>query len=55
LVATLKKFHVNSFATQQQLMAATNKRTEVESWKAALVTAARRAQEQLVEQNMLII
>lgn len=55
LTETLKKFHVNNFAMQQQLMSAINKKTEVENWKTALVTKARKAQEPLVEQNMQIV
>eukprot|EP00354_Favella_ehrenbergii_P007815 CAMPEP_0170453076 /NCGR_PEP_ID=MMETSP0123-20130129/1775_1 /TAXON_ID=182087 /ORGANISM="Favella ehrenbergii, Strain Fehren 1" /LENGTH=39 /DNA_ID= /DNA_START= /DNA_END= /DNA_ORIENTATION= len=32
-----------------------NKKTEIENWKQGLVSATRRTQEQLVEQNMSII
>jgi len=55
LVETLKKFHVGNFAMQQQLMSATNKKTEIELWKQSLVAQVRRSQEQLVDQNMQII
>ena len=55
LTETLKKFHVNNFAMQQQLMSAINKKTEIENWKTALVSRSRKAQEPLVEQNMQIV
>ena len=55
LVDTLKKQHVGNFAMQQQLMSATNKKTDIENWKQGLVAQVRRSQEQLVEQNMSII
>lgn len=55
LVETLKKQHVNNFAMQQSLMTSMNRKTEIENWKTGLVTQTRRAQEQLVEQNMNII
>ena len=40
---------------QQQLMSASNKKNDVESWKFNLVSQVRRSQEQLVEQNMSVI
>ena len=52
LTDTLKKQHVNNFAMQQEVLTAMNKKTEIENWKQALVSAARRSQESLVEQNM---
>jgi len=52
LVDTLKKQHVGNFAMQQQLMSATNQKTDVENWKQGLVSQVRRSQEGLVELNM---
>ena len=49
LTETLKKQHVNNFAMQQEVLTAMNKKNDIENWKQALVTQARRSQEQLVE------